>query len=478
VYIHVNQGYVSLCVKLRVFARWRTENYVNKAIDARTRELLEAGPFLLLLKMAGPNTIAFLVQSLVSVAEVWYIGQMGTASLAAIALVFPLLMLMQMMSAGALGGAVTSALARALGGGHRQRAESLVWHALFIAAAGSLVFLLLFMLGGEHFLRFLGGSGETLDVAMDYCWILFPCALVLWTTNVLSAVFRGMGNMRFPALLMIVAALLQIPLSGALILGWGGLPALGIAGAAISIISVSCLNVLILLGRLVFGEVTVNLRLAQAGLNTDLVRDIFNVALPASLSPILTVLGIMSTTGLVGRFGPEALAGYGIGSRLEFLMVPLVFGVGAAMTSIVGVNIGAGQWQRAERVGWIGASTAGFIAGIIGIIFAIFPALWVGLFTENAAVFAAGESYMRIVGPFYVFQGIGLSLYFASQGAGNVTWPVIATIFRFVTAVGGATAAVLVFGGGLEQVFYFAAGGMLIYGIMTAVPIARGAWRP
>jgi Na+-driven multidrug efflux pump len=159
-------------------------------------------------------------------------------------------------------------------------------------------------------------------------------------------------------------------------------------------------------------------------------------------------------------------------------MVPLVFGVGAAMTSIVGVNIGAGQWQRAERVGWIGASTAGFIAGIIGIIFAIFPALWVGLFTENAAVFAAGESYMRIVGPFYVFQGIGLSLYFASQGAGNVTWPVIATIFRFVTAVGGATAAVLVFGGGLEQVFYFAAGGMLIYGIMTAVPIARGAWRP
>ena len=85
---------------------------------------------------------------------------------------------------------------------------------------------------------------------------------------------------------------------------------------------------------------------------------------------------------------------------------------------------------------------------------------------------------MQIVGPFYVFQGIGLSLYFASQGAGTVAWPVIATIVPFVISVGGAGAAVLVFGGGLEQVFYFAAGGMLIYGMMNAVLISRGAWGP
>ena len=188
-------------------------------------------------------------------------------------------------------------------------------------------------------------------------------------------VLYGMGNIQFPALLMILAALLQIPLSGASILGWGVLPALGVAGAAVSIISVSCFNVLILLGRLAFGEVTVKLRLDRVALSMEFVRDIFEVALPASVSPALTVLGIMSMTGLVGRFGHEALAGYGIGSRCEFLLVPLVFGVGAAMTSIVGVNIGAGQWQRAELVGWIGASTAGFVAGAIGLVLAFFPVL-------------------------------------------------------------------------------------------------------
>jgi Na+-driven multidrug efflux pump len=100
------------------------------------------------------------------------------------------------------------------------------------------------------------------------------------------------------------------------------------------------------------------------------------------------------------------------------------------------------------------------------------------LLAEDALVFVAGESYMRIVGLFYVFQGVGLSLYFASQDAGTVTWPVIVTSVRFVISVGGASAAVLVFGDGLEQVFYFTAGGMLIYGVMNAMLVSRGAWRP
>ncbi len=396
---------------------------MNNDIDPRTRQLLEASPFPLLLRMASPNAVAFLVQASVSMAEVWYIGQLGTYSLAAIAIVFPLLMLMQMMSGGALGGAVTSAVARALGKANRDRAEALAWHALIIAIGGAGSFLLAFFLGGESFLKFLGGKGEILETAMAYCRVLFPGSVFLWTSMVLSAVFRGMGNMRFPAMLMIISALVQVPLSGALILGWSVFPALGIAGAAVSAICIAIFATLVLTIRLVFGELTVKLHLQSLKLDRELFSDIFMVALPAALSPVLTVLTIMSLTGLVGRFGPAALAGYGIGSRLEFLLVPMVFGIGAAMTSMVGVNIGAGQWQRAERIGWLGSFTAGGIAGAIGITLAIFPVLWVGIFTNDALTYEAGARYMQIVGPFYLFQGIGLSLYFASQGAGTVTWP-------------------------------------------------------
>jgi putative MATE family efflux protein len=450
---------------------------VNEMLDPRTRELLEANPLPLLLRMASPNAIAFFVQASVSMAEVWYIGRLGTFSLAAIALVFPLLMLMQMMSAGALGGAVTAAVARSLGAARRDRAEALVWHALFIAIGGAGLFLLAFLLGGEHFLRLLGGKGEILDAALIYCWVLFPFSLMLWTTNVLSAVFRGMGNMRFPAALMIVSAAVQVPLSGALILGWGGLPSMGVAGAAISAVAVAGINTLILVSRLTLADITVKLRWSRLGIQRELIKDILTVALPASLAPVLTVLTIMSLTGLVGQFGPAALAGYGIGSRLEFLLVPLVFGIGAAMTSMVGVNVGAGQVGRAERIGWLGAALAGGIAGTIGLVLAIVPGWWVGIFTDDPATFAAGAEYMGIVGPFYVFQGVGLSLYFASQGAGNVTWPVIATILRFVVAVGGAMLAVLMLDMTVASIFYCASAGMLLYGVLTAASVKLGAWR-
>ena len=441
-------------------------------VDARTQQLLQAPPLPLLFKMASPNMLAFLIQSSVSMAEVWYIGQLGTLPLAAIALVFPLLMLMNMMSGGSIGGAVTSSVARALGAGNRDRAEQLVWHALIISVLGALIFLLFFVLFGEWFLRFLGGRDVVLSSAIAYCWVLFPGAVLIWTMNVSSAVFRGMGNMHFPASMMIFSAFLQVPLSGALILGWWGLPQLGIVGAAISTVLVATLIALVLLGRLMAGKEVLKLHLLSFQLQTDLFRDIFRVALPAS------VLTIMSLTGIVARFGPEALAGYGIGSRLEFLLIPLVFGIGAAMTAMVGVNIGAGQWQRAERIGWLGGGAAGILAGGVGVTLALFPSIWVDLFANHPLTEIAATRYLQIVGICFVFQGMGLALYFASQGAGTVTWPVVGTLLRFIIAVGGAAIAVGFFEAGLDTVYRFAAVGMFVFGAITIASLALGAWRP
>ena len=430
------------------------------------------------MRMATPNMLAFFIQASVSMAEVWYIGKLGTLSLASIALVFPLLMLMQMMSGGALGGAVTASIARALGGGNRNRAEQLVWHGLIIAVLGAFTFLVLFAVLGELFLIFLGGEGGILQRALDYCWILFPGAALIWIMNISSSVYRGMGNMQFPASMMILSAVIQVPLSGALILGWWGVPQLGIKGAAISTVIVSGLIAAILVVRLITGKETLKLHPGSFHLQPDLFRDIFRVALPASLSPIVTVLTIMSLTGIVARFGPAALAGYGIGSRLEFLMIPLVFGIGAAMTSMVGVNIGAGQWQRAEQIGWLGGCAAGFLAGLVGVTLSIFPELWVGLFADDPMTGLAATQYLQIVGLCFVFQGMGLSLYFASQGAGNVTWPVIGTLLRFVVAVGGAFIAVNYYQAELKTVYYYAAAGMFLFGGITVASLGLGAWRP
>lgn len=410
--------------------------------------------------------------------EVWYIGHLGTISLAAIALMFPGLMLMQMLSGGAIGGAVTSAVARAIGGHQMERAERLIWHALVLALAGGVFFFLIYHLFGVKLLLKLGARGAVLKEAMVYGTVLFTGCVLIWLASLLSAVFRGMGDMRFPASLMVFGAMIQVPLAGTLILGWFGFPKMGISGAATATISVAGVNTIILLMRLAFGRIEVPLRRARLQLQWLLVTDILRVGALASLSPIFSVMTITLVNGLISGLGPSAIAGYGIGARLEFLLIPMVFGLGASMTSLVGMNMGAGNIDRAERIGWIGGGCAALLTGIVGMGLALFPGLWINLFTKDATVFASGASYLKIVGPAFLFQGLGLSLYFASQGARAVFWPVIATIARFGIAGAGAMLGVQWFGFGGNFIFGCIAAGMVVYGIITASSLGLGAWRP
>lgn len=442
-----------------------------------TRRILEDPPLPLLLRMATPNALAFFVQAAVSMAEIAFVGRLGTVSLAALALIFPGLMLMQMLANGAIGGAVSSAVARALGAGNTARAEALIWHALAIAGGAGLFFFGTFALFGGPLLAALGAGPAVATAAWGYAAMVFGGAVLLWTMAMLSSVLRGMGNMRFPALLMIGGAAVQVPLAGTLILGWFGVPALGLTGAAVAVIAVAGINTLILLRHLTRPGAALRLRLHCLRLERALFLDIFRVGALASLSPLFTVLTIGMVNALIGTFGVAALAGYGIVARLEFLLIPMVFGLGAAMTSMVGINMGAGQVDRAERIGWLGGGTAAAVTGVAGLVLAVAPGLWLGLFTRDPGTWAAGASYLHIVGPAFAFQGLGLSLYFASQGAGNVVWPVAATVLRFVLGVGGAYLAVRGFGAGLESVYVCLALAMALYGLVTAGAMRFGAWR-
>ena len=446
-------------------------------MDNRTQEFLTQPVMPLLIRMSAPNTVAFFIQSIVVLTEVWFISKLGTNSLAAVALAFPLLMITQTMSGGALGGAITSAIARSMGANDIDKAERLIWHSVVISLGGAFTFLLFFLLFGEQLLFLLGGRGDILEESYTYCSYLFLGGLILWLSGSMSAVLRGMGNMRFPATLMICTSFLQVFLSGGFILGWYGFPQIGVPGAAIATLISACVMVVIIFLKLMSKSIPVKLRLKQLILSRDLFNNIFEVAVPASVSPLLTVGTILVLTGLVGTFGTEALAGYGIGSRVEFLMIPLIFGIGTAMTSIVGANIGAKNIIRAETVGIYGGTSAGVVSIFIGLTLALFPDAWIQFFTDDVKAFEVTKLYIQIVGPFYIFQGIGLSLYFASQGANAMKWPTIATIARFLIASIGGGISVHWLGFGIGSIFISSAIAMMIFGTMIFVSIKKGAWR-
>src|SRR6185437_314341 len=130
-------------------------------------------------------------------------------------------------------------------------------------------------------------------------------------------------------------------------------------------------------------------------LRWPLFRDILRVGAVAALVTAQTNLAIAVATGIVGRFGPDAIAGYGTGSRLEYLLVPLVFGLGGPLVAIVGTNIGAGRADRALRAGWIGAAIAGGLCEGIGVWAATFPRTWLALFGVEPAMLEVGSSYLR-----------------------------------------------------------------------------------
>lgn len=436
------------------------------------------GPVLgLMLTMATPNALAFLVQASVNMTEVWYVGQLGTTSLAAMGFVFPGLMLMQMLSGGAMGGSMASAVARSLGRGAEETAQQLLWHGIVIALLAGLLFLSIYHTFGKTLLVMLGAEGEALEQAMAYGSVVFTGGAAIWLTNIVSGMFRGMGEMRIPAAVMAGSGLVQVLLSGCLILGWFGAPELGLLGAAISITSIAVFSALIGLAILTTSMVPVRLSWAHFKLRTALFKDIFSVGALASITPFLTIASIMIVTGLISEYGEAMVAGYSIGARLEFLLVPMIFGFGSAMNTMVGMNIGAGNLQRAEHIAFVGGTCAASITGVVGIFLALFPEAWIGLFTDDPTTIASGARYLQISGWAFAFQGMGLALYFACQGAGRIFWPVVSNFVRFGLSTGGALMVVYVFDASVDWIFVCLALGMVCYGAITAGSIWLGGWR-
>jgi putative MATE family efflux protein len=447
----------------------------RRALDPRTRRLIEAPIAATLVRLAAPNMLVMVVQASLGLVETYFVGWLGTDALAAIALVFPAVMMMQMMSAGAVGGGISSAVARALGSGRREDANRLAAHALVISIGFALVFSVAVILGGRALYSAMGGSGAALDAAMIYSDVVFAGLVLIWVFNALANVIRGTGNMAVPAWVSIAGTAVLVPLSPCLIFGWGPFPRLGIAGGGVAVILYYAIGVAVLGWYLASGRSVVRLRMTGWRLEKRLFGEILRVGAIAALITVQTNATVAMTTALVGRFGPAAIAGYGVGSRLEYLLVPLVFGLGGPLVAMVGTSIGAGRHERALRVAWIGAAIAFALTETVGLVAAALPLAWLTLFDHDPVMLAAGAQYLRIVGPCYGLFGLGMALYFASQGAGRLRWPLTAAVTRFAIAAGGGWLAFRL-AGDLRYVFVALAVALAAFGGINAAAVAGGAW--
>jgi len=434
------------------------------------------GPILkTLVALSAPNLIALGSAAIITIAETAYVGRLGVPSLAGVALVFPVIMLMQMMSAGAMGGGISGAVSRALGAGDQPRAEALALASAVIGLIAGLSFAVIIWIAGPAIFALLGGEGEALEAAVTYAHVAALGIRAIWLTNCLASVSRGSGDMAGPAFIVLFAGLLQITVGGALGLGIGPIPRLGVSGVATGQVVGFTVAAVLLLLRLRAPTSRVRLYLDPTRFDVARFKDILRIGLPATLSPIQSVLTIMIVTALVARFGAEALAGYGIGARLEFLLIPIAFSVGVACVPMVGAAIGAGDVVRARKVAWTAGALATAALTVIGGLVMIAPDLWGRLFVSDERVLEVTRTYLRVAGLGFPLFGLGLCLYFASQGAGKVVGPIIAQALRLaIVAIGGWL--LLQAQAPLWTLFALVAAAMAVLGVGTALAIRVTPW--
>jgi putative MATE family efflux protein len=444
--------------------------------QAAAASALVEGPILrTLLRLAAPNVMATSMAVMVGLAETFYVGLLGVVPLAALGLVFPFAMLTGMLSAGAMGGGVSSALARAFGAGDAPRAQSVALHALLIGTVCGVLYSLLFLGIAAPLFHLLGGRGEVLREALGYATVLFSGALAVWLFNTLASILRGTGNMRVPSIALIGAALLQIALGGLLGLGWGVVPRLGMPGVALGQILAQALGAAWLFWYLRSGRGRLRLAFGGVPIRRELFGDILKVGAVACLSPLQSVATMLLMAGFVAQLGVLPLAGFAIGQRLEFLTTTVAFGIGLASVPMVGMAIGAGNVVRARRVAWTAAAVSASMLGAVGLVVALHPDLWVAIFTRDEQVLEYGRQFLRWAGPAFAFLGAGMTLYFASQGAGRMAGPVFAATMRLLlVAVGGSV--LVAHGASAWQLFALSAAAVVLYGCTCMAAVRRDRW--
>jgi putative MATE family efflux protein len=353
-----------------------------------------------------------------SLADTYFIAQLGTTELAAISFIFPVVMLLSSVAMG-LGTGAASLIARGIGQGKRQAVRRLTTDSLLLSL---LIVSILAALGlttiGPLFAA-LGAGPTLLPLIRDYMSIWYLGMVFLVVPLVGNSAIRASGNTVIPSIIMTLAALANVVIDPILIFGWGPIPALGLKGAALASLLSRAGTLIASLAFLHFREQLLSFSVPSLKSMLRNWRDLLSIGLPAATANLISPLSVAIATGLLSQYGTEAVAGFGLASRLEAIVLIAPIAISASIGPFVGQNWGAQQYDRIRKalrlsfwfcLGW-GALSAIFL-GVMGASIAA----W---FDSDPGVIASTSSYLAIVPLSYGTLGIVLTASSAFNALGK-----------------------------------------------------------
>jgi len=428
-----------------------------------------------ILSLAWPMMVAFLLHTGFNIVDTIFVGRLSAIALAAVSITFPVVFLIIALAAG-IGVGVSSLIARLLGAGKEEEANNAAEHALLLALVLAIFFTIFGATLSKPLFRLIGATPEMMPFVLQYVYIIFWGSFFMFFAFMSNAILRGEGDMKTPMKIMVLSTVINIILDPLLIFGIWIFPRMGVAGAALATVISRSIAAFVVLRYLLKGNAHIKLDFKNFKFKFKIIKDILSVGIPASLSESVMALGMFFMMKIVAFFGPLAIAAYGIASRLDMVALLPSIGIATAVITIVGHNVGAKKFERAEKTAWTATLMAMVFMELIGTVFFFFPEFWIGIFNKNIEIIIYGSSYIRIMGLLYMFIGISIVLSSAFQGAGFGAPSLVLTVLRlFVLAIPLAYFLSRIYG--VIGVWWGIAVSTVVVAVVAAIWFSLGKWK-
>jgi putative MATE family efflux protein len=411
--------------------------------------LLDIPPLAAVVRLAAPTTLVMAVSAVSNVVYTYFVSRLGVDAIGAVSLVFPVSLLAITAMGGGIGAGATSAVARALGADARVSAATLAGHALVLAVLLGAGFAVAAWLGAGPLFRLMGASGAVHAGATAFARVLFGGAAITFFAMMLDSILRGEGNVRVPAIWSTTSLVLQMGVTPLFMFRFGW----GLVGAASAMLACQAIAILPRLAWVFGGRAVVRPVFGVGADGLAPTREILRVGVPAALSTSINNVGLMVLTAVVARLGDADLAAYGLGTRLDFILMSFGYGVAAGVLALVGIATGGRREDRVEAFVRRGAAVAVVLLTVPGVLVFWRPSLWLGLFTDDPGIHAIGARYFRTVAPTYPLLAVSMVVAFAFQGLGRATLPLAVMVARVAIVLAAAIVGTRVLGLREQAVF-------------------------
>ena len=415
---------------------WEREKKVASTIKIRPGishgQDLTTGPILKhLWALALPMIIGNVLQNAFSIVDMIFVGRLGPTAVAAVAVSGLVMMVAWTLLIG-VSISTVAVVARFFGAKEFDQANAAAVQSLILGLVISIILALFGAFLDEPVLRILGASPEMMEPAVAYFRIVFIGSFTLIFMFLSGAILRGAGDAKTPMVILMVATAFNIALDPLLIFGPWFFPRLEVRGAAYATVIGQGVAMVLGLWVLVRGYSRVHVHLAHFRPKPELMKRMILIAIPATIQGALRSVAHLGLIRIVALHGTVAVAAFGIGLRINLLVMMVGWAIGSAASTLVGQNLGARRSDRAEKSAWL---TAGIFCGfmiVAGVGFFLFADPLIRLFNDDPGVIQIGQTYLRIVILSYPFLGLSMICAMSFNGAGDARTPAVIVGLTFI----------------------------------------------